>query len=163
MLHDHCISLNSFLRLVLHENYYPIFKKNFLISEKIPSKRIIRQSISLPSKPIVVFTDSTTPNWRSDASTKSKKPSLDETENKAFQSIKKPLTIVTELNKDIENRFAPHVTKMLHTYKFSGMQLWVHELYEKYKCFGPYVPNWQGDNVSWHPSVLGHELFYLLL
>ena len=51
----------------------------------------------------------------------------------------------------------------------TGIQLWHHGEYDKYKCLGPYVATWGCCSQSWHPSILGHELrashysFYWLL
>lgn len=47
---------------------------------------------------------------------------------------------------------------MISEYKTAGIQLWLHNHYEPYKCRGPYIADWGCCSASWHPSKLGHEL-----
>lgn len=128
-------------------------------------EQFIRQSLALKSKPVVVFTDSSTPNWGAKDCPKDKDkedhPRLSAEEQKLLKylgegDIKK---IVTEINaKPVGEKFSS-VLRLFADYKMAGIQVWDHTFYESYKCRGPYVPDWSCCKVaSWHPSILGHEL-----
>ena len=129
-------------------------------------EQFIRQSVSSPSKPIVVFSTSDTPNWPSkdcDGKDASATPKLSAEEKTALDHVMHGRTknVVSEVNKNgpatkpwgaVSNMFKAYQT-------LAGIQLWDHTSYKAYKCLGPYIAGWQNQGVaSWHPSKLGHEL-----
>ena len=66
--------------------------------------------------------------------------------------------IVVRMNKANERHWGPLVLDMMGRYNQAGIQTFLHQGYDKFRCKGPYVPEWKGKNVMWHPSILGHEL-----
>ena len=44
-----------------------------------------------------------------------------------------------------------------HLYHGAGLQTFVHQNIEGYRCQGPYIPTWPEGAASWHPSVIGHR------
>ena len=39
-----------------------------------------------------------------------------------------------------------------------AVQYWRHSTYGANKCYGPFIAKWGCCGVSWHPSILGHEI-----
>jgi hypothetical protein len=108
-------------------------------------EQFIRQSSSIPTNPIVVFTESSTPNWSEKECTEKPVPKHTNTKDeiamlKLLQDD--PMKIPTEINKDEPKRAWPAVLKMFQSYKTSGIQVWSHDHYLAYKCHGPYVKTW---------------------
>jgi len=66
-------------------------------------------------------------------------------------------TVATEMNKN-EN-WVPH--ELCKLYKGAAIQTFKHHHYDDkkvYRCQGPYHKDWGVGTVSWHPSVIGHQL-----
>ena len=127
-------------------------------------EQFIRQSIQMPSRPVVVFSDSATPNWKEeDCNNKPSSHDLKEEEKSMLQSYQGGHyeDIVCNLNKDQVGRWDElHKGKdLLSNYKTAGIQLFQHSSHEGYKCMGPYVKEWQCCSASWHPSLLGSHFF----
>jgi hypothetical protein len=121
----------------------------------------VRMASLIETHPIVVFSDSVTPNWGDD---QCKGPLKSISHN---DEDKKLLTLLQSSNA----REIPHTininsihehwnafTEIINQYRGVGIQVWNHHHYEKYKCHSPYIPNWGCCSASWHPSILGHEL-----
>lgn len=66
--------------------------------------------------------------------------------------------IFSDLNKANERHWGRLIWDFMGRYKTAGIQTYLHKGYQTVQCKGPYVPQWKGRNVMWHPSVLGHEL-----
>lgn len=117
-------------------------------------EQFIRQSMALPSRPVVVFASSDTPNWKESDCTKvnaSTSYSLSEEENKMLVILDSdPVRVVSDLNS--EQPFL-QTWKSLHTifkaYRMAGIQIWHHSQYTEFKCRGPYVPSWQCCAAAW--------------
>ena len=120
----------------------------------------MRQSLALPNLPIVVFSDSPTPNWKSPDCKNNAHPGVSADETKILGLIDtEPWKIVSEMNSNRESAgpWSANV-EMFKVYKTAGIQMWKHDHYQSYKCLGPYVKDWGEGAASWHPSLLGHEL-----
>lgn len=120
----------------------------------------VRMSTLIPTHPILVFSDSVTPNWGEDQCKGPFKPIQHTDDEKKLLTLleKSPREIPHQVNihaiKDHWNAF----TEIIDKYRGAGIQVWNHHHYEKYKCHPPYIPNWGCCSASWHPSILGHEL-----
>jgi hypothetical protein len=127
---------------------------------KFVYEQFIRQVLSFQNNAVVVFSNSATPNWSKDkCKTKKPKPPATEEDKLLLAAVKSdPIKLTSELNKREINNIWSGIVPMLDKYKSAGMQFFDHEHYDKYKCHGPYVPEWQCCSASWHPSILGHEL-----
>lgn len=135
-------------------------------------EQFIRQAQMLPNRPLVVFAESSTPNW-GDKECKpggedGKQPPLptshtvtaDEKELLAALDSDSPKKIATDI---VFRRFKNHfefLSKLTQAYKTAGGVQWFRsqEYYPVYKCLGPYNAKWGCCSASWHPSLLGHEL-----
>ena len=129
----------------------------------VPFEQFIRQALMIPTKPVVVFSESPSPNWQEkDCNGKdTSDPILQEDDLIRLQNLEKdPMKIFTEINK-LEG-FWGQADVLFREYKMAGIQSWVHSHYEKYKCRGPYVKSWGCCSASWHPSILGHEVITLV-
>jgi hypothetical protein len=126
-------------------------------------EHFVRDAMSLETRPVVVFSDSSTPNWPkddciseqsqiSDPLSASEQQMLDHFK---YGNIK---AIATEDNTIRNIGRWDALYKISEAYRHAGIQVWNHDHYLKYKCKGPYVPEWGCCSASWHPSVLGHEL-----
>jgi hypothetical protein len=131
---------------------------------RVAFEQFIRQSLALPSHPVVIFTVSDTPNWEEKECTdevRNKAIEISDEEKKLLELVESnPMEIATVLNNQPEwvGGHWSSMEDMFKAYKLAGLQLWNHGHYEKYKCHGPYVATWQCCSVSWHPSRLGHAL-----
>lgn len=127
-------------------------------------EQFIRQALRLPNQPIVAFSESNTPNWSKDAcKSAAAKASLNisDEDHALVQLVSMDAqSLVSEVNpKDFSHRDPwTEVREIFNNYELAGVQTWYHSLYEKYKCKGPYVPDWGCCSANWHPSKLGHEL-----
>ena len=116
----------------------------------------MRQSIQMPSRPVVVFSDSATPNWKEDQCKDPKtKTSLDEKEKTLLEAYQGGHyeELICNLNKGEVRRWGDlHQHKdILSNYKIAGIQLFQHSSHEAYKCMGPYVKDWQCCRSLLHP------------
>ena len=129
----------------------------------VPFEHFLRQSLSLPNQAVVVFSESSTPNWESKdcAADKVKPLTIPEEEKKLWDLAKKdPVKLVTEVNRldRTHSDTWSAMNDLFKTYKIAGIQTWSHQFYESYKCHGPYIADWGCCSAGWHPSKLGHEL-----
>jgi hypothetical protein len=136
----------------------------------------IRMSTKIASHPILVFSDSVTPNWGDDqcktatatagssgdltspALISKKFPPSVEDDKLLSLLHTSPREIPHQLNLHAINQHWNAFTDLINQYRGTGIQMWNHHHYEKYKCYGPYIPKWGCCSASWHPSILGHEL-----
>lgn len=125
-------------------------------------EQFIRQSVLLPSRPIVVLSGSSTANWHArdcpDAATLAKRNSTAPSVNdlKFVQASVRDL--VSRLNAN-QMRHWDFIKDVVKAYRnISSLQMFTHDHHAQYKCLGPYIPTWGDGSASWHPSVLGHEL-----
>ncbi|CAE7416721.1 unnamed protein product [Symbiodinium microadriaticum] len=122
-------------------------------------EHFIRESISLPNRPIVVFADSWQPNWNKDDCKDKKTLTISDSEKKMLQYVDTtPVEIVANLNKNVLTEKFGGMVPFVDKYKAAGLQLWFHGYYEDYKCHGPYIPDWGCCSAPWHPSKEGHQL-----
>ena len=127
-------------------------------------ENFMRQAMFIPSEPLIVYSGSMTPNWLSHQCVNISSHDIDDNGKHLLsladsgpEGIRK---IVTDVNK--KNWMGMNYLTMLHEfaklYPTAGIQAFDHTHYEKYKCQGPYIPNWGVGCSSWHPSILGHKL-----
>lgn len=127
-------------------------------------EQFIRQSLSMRKQPIVVFTESASPNWNEKECDKPENQhpiTLKPNDQDLLSLYKKGdyKSIVTDMNQGLFSHEWGNLKLMFNKYmRFSGIQIWSHRHYEEYKCRGPYIRKWQCCSASWHPSLLGHEL-----
>lgn len=121
-------------------------------------EQFIRQALAIPSNPILVMTDSATPNWEEK---KCSYPIIPYTLTETDQTLlSTPLKqVATSLNDDERILWHDNYARLEREYSRAGFQLWRHLHYaEKYKCQGPYIREWGEGVAGWHPSKLGHQL-----
>lgn len=129
---------------------------------RIPFEHFIRQSLSLPNQPVVVFSKSVAPNWNEDAC-KDRKDHPDKVaddEGLFERFFKDPEKVVAIENRNDKRHLEefPAMTDLFKYYKLAGIQSWVHSHYEVYKCHGPYSVDWGCCSAGWHPSIKGHRV-----
>jgi hypothetical protein len=126
-------------------------------------EQFIRQSMFIPSKPLVVLSNSLTPNWNEE---ECKKHYIDYTVNeddkdmlsKAKSGLDGLKHILVELNSKNRAPWGKSLHEMLHSYQGAGVQVFDHHFYESYKCWGPYIKTWGDGAAPWHPSIMGHKV-----
>jgi len=118
-------------------------------------EQFIRQAMTIPSKPIVVFSESNTGHWDAD---KCKAGPHKVTPEETALLTADPLKLVTELNRDEFHRAFGFVGSIDKNYHGAGIQTFQHLKHEDYACQGPYIKEWMKGAASWHPSVIAHRL-----
>lgn len=125
-------------------------------------EQFIRQTMVLPSNPIVVFSDSIVPNWDSKeciSSSMMKQLKLSRIDNRLKQLLNMSLAdLAQSLNRLNQSELWRGLHEIASAYKTMGVQFWTHSHYDAYKCRGPYIAAWGCCSAVWHPSILGHEL-----
>ena len=106
--------------------------------KRVEFEQFIRQSMSLPSHPIVVFTTSSTPNWKEEDCKGMTAPPRKDGDDELVRLLSTNASRIPILNKGDEHHWSALLT-MFHSYKMAGIQMWHHEHYQEYKCLGPYV------------------------
>lgn len=122
-------------------------------------EQFVRQALYLSDRPIIVFSESQTPNWKEkicegimpDHALSAREKPLVHAMNHD------PLSLMTDHNHR-ELQAWPYLHQILNHYTHVPIQLFRHHHYEGYKCQGPYIRNWGCCSASWHPSLKGHEL-----
>ena len=122
----------------------------------------VRQIALMENRPIIVFSDSNTPNWHaSDCPANRSQIILPSNHEKdTLKSIKNDdsgLNLFTSANSKIMSMWGA-IKHLVSHYPSTGMQFFTHSGYEKYKCKGPYIDEWGCCSASWHPSHTGHAL-----
>lgn len=123
------------------------------MNKRVEFEQFIRQSLTLPNQPIVIFSESSTPNWPETDCKNPPSPKITDDEKKMLSLTNtEPVKIVSEMNNN-DDSAAPWraMLEMFKKYKMAGIQMWKHTAYEAYKCNGPYVKNW--GEVSRHMLV----------
>jgi hypothetical protein len=124
-------------------------------------EQFIRQSLFMPSRPIVVLSGSETPLWKEEDCTNPGPYVLTAYEKDLVAAAAEPdglRKVVTELNKDSRARWGGDLHSLVKAYPQACIQVFDHTGYEIYKGLGPYVKSWANGLGGWHPSVLGHKL-----
>lgn len=119
--------------------------------KRVEFEQFIRQSLALPSQPVVVFSTSDTPNWDERVCDNAKSPKIPQEDKDVLTLVKSdPIKIVSDYNYRSQyiNKWQA-VLDMFKLYKVAGIQMWNHGSYEDYKCFGPYVKGWKCCSASW--------------
>lgn len=119
-------------------------------------EQFLRQSMDLPSNPVIAFVDSITPNWQPKECPNPIIPHVITAEEQELLQAS-TYKLATELNKN-EN-WIPH--EFYKLYKGGAIQSFKHYLYDEkqvYRCQGPYHQDWGVGVRGWHPSVSGHRL-----
>lgn len=120
-------------------------------------EQFVRQSMLLPTKPIVIFSESNTAHWEEKQCKNTPQPH--KVNDKEKELLSQPMqTIVSELNKDEAQRAFNHISQWEKKYPGAGIQKFTHEKHKDYACLGPYIPKWMLGAASWHPSVIAHRL-----
>ena len=127
----------------------------------------VRQVVQMQQRPIVVFADSATPNWRSNKCEPKHIlppgtfPIPTAAEVAMLNSTRRDRTFLdlfSNLNgKDLMRQWGT-LKQVIKMYKTAGIQLFSHTGYEKYNCNDPYIKDWGCCSASWHPSKKGHAL-----
>lgn len=121
------------------------------------AEQFVRQAMTIPNQPIVVFSESQTFNWEPKTCDPQPPPHIVSTEDKQMlHSV--PLKIVSELNKDEFHKRWGVLQKITKAYHSAGIQTFTHSSFEPYACLGPYIKDFQKGFVSWHPSTTAHKL-----
>jgi len=126
----------------------------------------VRQVAQMQRRPIVVFADSATPNWREkDCKPENilpagQFPAANANDKAMLNSTRHDptyLDLYSSVNGGIMRSWGALKT-IMKMYKTAGIQLFRHTEYQRYKCNGPYIPDWGCCSASWHPSRKGHAL-----
>eukprot|EP00601_Ochromonadales_sp_CCMP2298_P021469 CAMPEP_0173311706 /NCGR_PEP_ID=MMETSP1143-20121109/23688_1 /TAXON_ID=483371 /ORGANISM="non described non described, Strain CCMP2298" /LENGTH=435 /DNA_ID=CAMNT_0014253745 /DNA_START=123 /DNA_END=1430 /DNA_ORIENTATION=+ len=122
-------------------------------------EQFIRQSMGMPSKPLVVFSDSNTAKWAKEDCKSGHINRTDpiDAEEQSLLAVD-ALHLVSEANKQLVSKSWKFMAPYMHAYHGAGIQLFSHRSEEDYACKGPFIPSFQDGAASWHPSVLGHSL-----
>jgi hypothetical protein len=120
-------------------------------------EQFVRQAMMIPTKPLIVFSESSTFNWLPE---KCDPPPPSHTVTPHEQELldTPPVRLVSELNQDEFKRHWNVLHDVSRTYHGAGIQTFTHNSHEGYACLGPYIKEWQKGAVSWHPSVRAHRL-----
>ena len=97
-------------------------------NKRVEFEQFIRQSMSLASRPIVVFTTSSTPNWpEKDCEGKDpkQKPNKSDNEEKLLKLLETDPSKVPLQNKGDEHHWSA-LLSMFQAYKMAGIQMWHH-------------------------------------
>ena len=131
-------------------------------NKKVEFEQFIRQSWTLPNHAVVVFSRSITPNWNKNDCEPDKikpMPALSNADKEVLTlASDNPMKLATEHNLKSHMGTFSAIKEMMQVYKMTGVQTFIHEHYEKYKCHGPYDKDWGCCSASWHPSIKGHQL-----
>ena len=134
----------------------------------------MRQSLLLPSQPVIAFSNSATPSWKVDhCKDPAPLPNLTLYESSLVDAIVTDMAaeespsepshmkgvhkIATDLNHKNNDLLSPWTAMdalLRHYERAGGAQLWVHRFYEDYKCYGPYIPEWGCCNVAGQSSLI---------
>lgn len=122
------------------------------------AENFIRAALTLPNKPIVIFSHSATENWDSKVCDAPVAPYTVTPEDKVLLNKfhESPRSVFTEVNL----KYDPHRQHWYHRdlYKAAGIQSYWHQDHQKYKCLGPFTKDWSCCSAPWHPSIKGNQL-----
>ena len=97
-------------------------------NKRVEFEQFIRQSMSLASRPVVVFTTSSTPNWpENDCQGKDtkEKPNKSENDEKLLKLLETDASKIPLQNKGDEHHWSA-LLSMFQAYKMAGIQMWHH-------------------------------------
>jgi len=118
-------------------------------------EQFVRQAMSIPTRPIVVFSESSTGHWEANQCKKGPH-TLTTHELELLHST--DLKVVSKLNKDEFERAWSFLHGIDRLYHQAGIQTFQHEKHSDYACLGPYISNWMAGAAPWHPSAIGHRM-----
>ena len=148
-------------------------------------EQFVRQAMTIPTKPIIVFSESFTAHWAPDkcVPTATSLTTMETELLAALQSAPEtpllarppaggqlgsshhsaPLSgiskIVVELNKDeFKRAWQNPLGEISHKYRGAGIQTFTHMSHAPYACQGPYIKDWEKGAAAWHPSIIAHRL-----
>lgn len=133
------------------------WEQNYFCDGRPIVEQFVRQAMFMPSKPIVVFSESNTGHWKPEVCNKAPASYTAGPGELALLNAD-PVQLVTEINKDEFKRAWNSISDYTRIYHSAGIQTFQHLLHEKYACQGPYIKTWMDGAASWHPSVIGHKL-----
>ena len=100
-------------------------------NKRVEFEQFIRQSMALPSRPVVVFSTSSTPNWPA-ADCKDKdpkeKPNKGPADEKLLKLLESDPSKIPLENKRDEHHWSA-LLSMFQAYKMAGVQMWHHDHY----------------------------------
>jgi hypothetical protein len=131
------------------------WEQNYFCDGRNVVETFVRQAMTIPTKPVIVFSESSTGHWQQDQC-KTSPHVLTEAEKKLLKMS--PMELVSEGNKDEYHRAWGFVAGISKLYHGAAIQTFQHEKHTDYACLGPYIKNWSEGAASWHPSVIGHRL-----
>lgn len=132
-----------------------VWEQNYFCDGQPPMEQFIRQSMAMPTQPIVVFTEAQTGHWNKN---ECKQPPHEISVEEAALLHSKPIDLVSDLNKDEYHRAWGVVNKLSKYYHSAGLQTFQHMKHRDYACLGPYIPDWEKGAASWHPSTVAHKM-----
>jgi len=145
--------------------------KGYIANDAYMFELFIRQTLTMPHLPIIVFTDSHTPNWEADECVEKSKEPLEMTDDdkELLRGLNNTLHArssgsshqVAKYSQVELKKLWNYVLELLPLYKSSGIQFFDHTDYEAYKCRGPYVSGWACCSSEAHPSLLGKDFLLL--
>jgi len=131
------------------------WEQNYFCDGQGIMETFIRQAMAMPSRPIVVFSESNTGHWPADKCRSSPHHLTKEEERLLTLPM---LDLVADANKDEYHRAWGFVAGVSKNYHGAGIQTFMHLKHEDYACLGPYIKDWMAGAASWYPSVIGHRL-----
>jgi len=138
-------------------------------------EQFVRQAMSIPTMPIIVFSESFTAHWAPDKCI-SPTGSLTSAETELLSALRSQhnatsgggshgaggsgvVKIVSELNKDeFKKAWQNPLGEISHKYRGAGIQTFTHTSHAPYACQGPYIREWEKGAAAWHPSIIAHRL-----
>eukprot|EP01038_Epipyxis_sp_PR26KG_P009356 gene9356-12606_t len=132
------------------------WEQTYFCHESPIFEQFIRQALTSPAKPLVVFSQSDTAHWPASKCDVQPPPHV-LTEEEKILLKSDPVHIVSESNKD-EFKKWDQISKLHSKYKMAGIQTFGHNSHDVYACLGPYIRDWEKGAASWHPSIIAHRL-----
>lgn len=119
-------------------------------------EQFLRQSVLLPNRPVIAVSDSDTDKWRRmDCPSPAQKHVLTPREKLLLEA--NPYRIATDLNRKETFKWG-QLRDLIKRYPAAGIQTFTHTGHSAYRCQGPYVADWSGDEDSLLPGANGHQL-----
>jgi hypothetical protein len=127
-------------------------------------EQFVRQAMAIPTKPLLVFSESFTAHWAPDKCV-APPGSLSQIERDLLAALHSNgstsgvVKIVAELNKDeFKRAWQSPLGEVSHRYRGAGLQTFTHMSHAPYACQGPYIKDWEKGAAAWHPSIVAHRL-----
>jgi hypothetical protein len=132
-------------------------------------EQFVRQAMTIPTQPIIVFSESFTAHWAPDKCLAPSPSGLTPSESDLIYALQTNTTgtgavsgivkIVAELNKDeFKRAWQNPLGEIARKYRGAGVQTFTHMSHAPYACQGPYIREWEKGAAAWHPSIIAHRL-----